>query len=279
MGLCRNIKIVGFMNTNKNIFLIVLISLVILMIVPGISAEATNNEHQNAGNVIDIPEQSRIVDLGNGMMRYDHVHRDNSAKPDKPDNPNKPDKAPSSSPFDYKLMGASWPEPARFVINPTFPGGLAFADTGEVISASLSTWNYAGEDERSYDIFCDVLELNLTIVRVSGDSSNTVTFEDLGDTGIIAQAQTWYWPGGDIVESDVVFSTRYTWSLSGEGEAGKMDLQNIATHELGHSAGLLDLYHWKSSENTMYGYSDYGETKKQSLEPGDIAGINAIYGE
>ena len=262
------------MNKNKNIFLIVLVSLVILMIVPGISAEATNNEHQNAGNVIDIPEQSRIVDLGNGMMRYDHVHRDNSAKPDKPDNPNKPDKAPRPSPFDYKLMGASWPNPESFIVNPTIPGMVGFPEAINAIGESFSTWNYAGDIQ--YNIF-GLLALDYSIVRVDEDGFNTVTFEDLGDTGIIAQARTWYWPGGDIVESDVVFNTQYSWSTS--GESGTMDIQNIATHELGHSAGLLDLYHWKSSENTMYGYSDYGEIIKQTLAPGDIAGIHAIYGE
>ena len=56
-----------------------------------------------------------------------------------------------------------------------------------------------------------------------------------------------------------------------------MDFENIATHELGHSVGLADLYESKCSEMTMYGYADYGETKKQTLEDGDIKGIKEIY--
>ncbi|MBA7643606.1 hypothetical protein ES703_51337 [subsurface metagenome] len=58
-----------------------------------------------------------------------------------------------------------------------------------------------------------------------------------------------------------------------------MDLQNIATHELGHSVGLGDLYDDVASEETMYGLSEYGETKKRTLYLGDIAGIQKLYGE
>ena len=57
-----------------------------------------------------------------------------------------------------------------------------------------------------------------------------------------------------------------------------MDLQNIATHELGHSAGLNDIYSSTCSEVTMYGYSSYGETKKRTLEQPDITGLQKIYG-
>lgn len=57
----------------------------------------------------------------------------------------------------------------------------------------------------------------------------------------------------------------------------KMDFENIATHELGHSVGLDDLYEDKCSEQTMYGYADDGETKKRNLEAGDITGIQKLY--
>ena len=57
-----------------------------------------------------------------------------------------------------------------------------------------------------------------------------------------------------------------------------MDVQNIVTHEFGHGWGLADLYDTSCSEETMYGYSEEGETKKRTLNDGDIAGIQELYG-
>jgi hypothetical protein len=71
---------------------------------------------------------------------------------------------------------------------------------------------------------------------------------------------------------NVVFS----WSLN--GEAGKMDVQNIMTHEFGHWCGLKDLYQDKDYWLTMYGYANYGETYKRTLGLGDINGLRKVYG-
>ncbi len=56
-----------------------------------------------------------------------------------------------------------------------------------------------------------------------------------------------------------------------------MDFDNIATHELGHSFGLDDLYEDTCFEETMYGYASTGETNKRTLENGDITGIYTLY--
>jgi predicted Zn-dependent protease len=57
-----------------------------------------------------------------------------------------------------------------------------------------------------------------------------------------------------------------------------MDLQNIATHEFGHAVGLGDIYDTACSSVTMYGYSDYGDTVKRTLETPDITGLRTLYG-
>ncbi len=80
-----------------------------------------------------------------------------------------------------------------------------------------------------------------------------------------------------------MFDIDFSWGDAGPtseselGDTSVMDLQNIATHELGHGAGLADLYDDQASEQTMYGYASYGETKKRTLNTGDIAGIQALY--
>lgn len=81
----------------------------------------------------------------------------------------------------------------------------------------------------------------------------------------------------------MVFDDEYTWGDAGPtsetelGDTSIMDLQNIATHEFGHAAGLDDLYESSCSEETMYGYAEAGETKKRTLNDGDIAGITELY--
>jgi len=88
----------------------------------------------------------------------------------------------------------------------------------------------------------------------------------------------------EIIEFDIMFDTDYTWGDAGDtdeehlGDLAIMDLQNIATHEIGHGLGLGDLYDSSASEETMYGSSEYGETKKRTLYLGDIAGIQELYG-
>lgn len=43
----------------------------------------------------------------------------------------------------------------------------------------------------------------------------------------------------------------------------RMDFENVATHDLGHRVGLADLYDAKCSEQTMYGYADYGKPRRE----------------
>lgn len=73
----------------------------------------------------------------------------------------------------------------------------------------------------------------------------------------------------------IEFNKSFTWSTS--GAAGQMDVQNIATHELGHWVFLNDLKLSGDTEKTMYAYSSYGETKKRTLHSDDIAGVKYVY--
>ena len=104
-------------------------------------------------------------------------------------------------------------------------------------------------------------------------------FENLGASNTIAYTIVWGIfrgppSGRELVEWDAVFNTDYPWSLA--GEAGKMDYQNIATHEFGHSLGLGHPDD-TCTEETMYAFAGFGETKKRTLEAGDAAGVNKLY--
>jgi hypothetical protein len=75
----------------------------------------------------------------------------------------------------------------------------------------------------------------------------------------------------------MIFDNSKSWSAQVTGVAGRYDVQNIGTHEAGHTFGLGDLYDSTDSEETMYGYGSLAETKKRTLEWGDRAGVAALY--
>lgn len=133
------------------------------------------------------------------------------------------------------------------------------------------------------NIWGDGTETATTLVAdtVSTDGQNEVYFADITNSNAIAVTIVWGIFGGptfnrQLVEWDQIYDdATYDWSMS--GEAGKMDFENIATHELGHSVGMGDLYTSTCSNETMYGYAAYGETKKRDLNTGDIIGVNKLY--
>ncbi|MEJ2697353.1 MAG: choice-of-anchor D domain-containing protein [Candidatus Sulfobium sp.] len=110
----------------------------------------------------------------------------------------------------------------------------------------------------------------------TNDGVNMIAFGPMGTgDGILAQNTYWYTNGGGILDSDIQVNTSYSWSAA--GAAGYYDIQNVVTHEMGHTLCLADLYNSSDAEKTMYGYAAKGETKKRTLDPDDISGISYLY--
>jgi len=114
------------------------------------------------------------------------------------------------------------------------------------------------------------------------DGRNEFSFANYPESGVIGVTIAWGYFSGppqtrEIIEFDVLFDTDFIWG-NATINPEVMDLQNIATHEIGHGVGLDDMYESDCNEATMYGYSDYGEIKKRSLEQPDITGLQALYG-
>ena len=82
----------------------------------------------------------------------------------------------------------------------------------------------------------------------------------------------------ELFESDIRFNgVNFTWTTT--GQTGRMDVQNITTHELGHALNLHDLYGNTDGDKTMYGYSSTNETKKRTLDTNDELGCAYLYPE
>ena len=108
----------------------------------------------------------------------------------------------------------------------------------------------------------------------SADGQNVVEFGNAGGAGTVAVTYVWGSRRVAIYEWDMIFGDNWEWSDGGSPTA--FDFLNVATHEIGHAAGL-DHPANTCTQETMYAYVDFGETHKRTLNNGDIAGINSLY--
>jgi len=172
---------------------------------------------------------------------------------------------PYDLPCDFKMNSAGTPD-----------------CSGELtqLQNSLDTWTDVTNCDFEFDYTGTTSAHSLSV-----DGTNAMFWHETSDLpeggGYIAVNRSWFtWNGSAgwwyVFDSDILFNGYdYTWSDS--GQAGKFDVANIATHELGHTLMLLDLYGGADAQKTMYGYASPGETKKRSLHSDDIAGIRYLF--
>lgn len=251
----------------------------VFIVVMLFSSETRATEKMNAqGNTDKTPPGLRKIPPGLEKIVFIHYKKER-AKPVKPDKPGKPSKEPEC--YDFMGRGVKWKDLGIvYLIDPT-NSGLGEAEVLTAMSAGAAEW----ETYTSATLFggYDISE-NLSWDGDPGDEPdglNELVFADYQQTGVIAVTVVWGYFSGPpslrkIFEFDILFDTDYAWGTSGEND--KMDVWNIATHEIGHGLGLGDVYEDGCSEVTMYGLSEEGETIKQTLEQPDITAIQELYG-
>jgi hypothetical protein len=185
----------------------------------------------------------------------------------------------TASCYEYLGKGVLWKNLSQDLnVNTTNTDGMDTDFVKSAIESSAQTW----EDVANVDLFGNYIDdTSADWNENSYDNKNEISFGDYADDGVIAVTNIWGYFGGppqtrQIVEFDILFNEHYQWG-DGEKYPALMDLQNIATHELGHGWGLDDIYTTSCSAVTMYGYSDYGEVTKRDLEQADITGIFNLY--
>ncbi len=217
------------------------------------------------------------IDKGRIVEGYLFVHdKRENAKPD--GTPGRGKKASGESKcYTFLAKGAKWKTIEPYIVDPTNTRKLKEAFVTRNLASNIVKW----ETEAGVDILGDEVEEIINRANIGNlNGENEVIFADIDSSGAIAVTIVWGRFGGpprqrELVEWDMIFDdVEFDWSET--GDAGKMDFENIATHELGHSVGMG---HPQSTctEETMYAYASYGEIKKQDLNAGDIAGIRALY--
>ena len=250
------------MKNKFNGILALLIAIVLLSV--AVTASMLIPANENAQDNSQGPENSPVIDENWDLVRVDFIHY---AKP--------PSTQAGNTNGCYKLLGVKWKTfPVNYVINPSNPQNLSEAFVTSAIAISAETWDAA----TSRELFNNSYTVNYSAVYGVRNFQNAIVFGDYPNSNVIAVTSVWYSPiQKKIVEYDMLLNTDFPWG-NATSNITKMDLQNIVTHEKGHGIGLADIYSSTCTEVTMFGYADYGETKKRTLEQPDITGTQRMYG-
>ena len=205
----------------------------------------------------------------------------------------------------YRLTGYRWNQnnpQIQLYLNPNdMPSGLTQASARDAIWAAANTWDYAVAQNLFIDTNTVIVDSNKAVTdpfaKGSMDGYNVHGWWNLGGR-YLGMSRWWYNTepiiGGymPIVESDVWYATDKSWTTDWNTAVNSgisiIDLQSLATHELGHSIGLGDLYsteigpgglppsdpRTKDFEQVMNAY----DAPQRTLGNGDRMGAQKLYG-
>lgn len=189
----------------------------------------------------------------------------------------RPRPTPVSSCYGFLSSGAKWKTIEPYLVNPNNLNGLSSDFIVDSMEMGVNEWEKYGGN-----IF-GAVGVGFSAVYGVYDNKNSVQFGVYDDPQVIAVTSVWGYFSGppktrELVEWDMLFNEGSDWRWGDATvDSSLMDLTNIATHELGHSAGMDDLYETSCTAETMYGYSSEGEVSKRDLNAGDIVGIQKLY--
>ena len=162
--------------------------------------------------------------------------------------------------------------PIEYKINLSNQRNLSEEEVEDSIAQSFMEWEgirgaplrfyYEGETTNNSSSYQD--GVNIVVFRED--------WPDELDDDLLAITYTWSIEGGEIIAFDILINENYEWSLT--GEAGKHDLKNAITHEIGHATGMN---HSEMVDSTMYISSTEGEIIKRTLADDDIRGLQYLY--
>ncbi len=176
-----------------------------------------------------------------------------------------------------RLTNSQSGQPLYFHSNPmqfntdssSAPPGVSASAFQAAVKASYQSW--ASVSCSYFKVQDNGLTSNKNGNKSDGINTNTVPSYWNQSPNALGVTMT-YMYGAKISDADTVYNPNRQWSTSGAWN--KIDVQAVATHEIGHQLGLD---HSQTSTATMYYAVGAGNLGPRSLHSDDIAGLCAIY--
>jgi hypothetical protein len=156
------------------------------------------------------------------------------------------------------VVGIRWPNGVQYFVTSRDVSGVPASELRGAVERAFSTWTTTGSSVVSSE-FAGFVNAEPGI----DDGASVIGFvpldEDsvLGETSFLIDEMT-----GDIVESDIVLNSNFSWSVAPGGETDRHDVESIVLHEVGHLLGL--------------GHSALGETELLDTDRRRVIGKGAV---
>jgi len=170
----------------------------------------------------------------------------------------------------YALTGPVWnTNQVTYYINPD----NLYVTTSEAVAAlqsAASAWSTQANPNMKLVYGGYTSGSSLTL-----NNKNEVFFRNTSNGNLLAETYWWGDCCGHYVDIDIVFYEANYIFYTGSGCTGTGEyIENVATHEFGHMQGLA---HSSVLSATMYPTMGGCDQTMETLDPDDIAGIEALY--
>ena len=173
-----------------------------------------------------------------------------------------------------------WNDPTdvTVVISATGSDDITDGSHTPAIQNAIAAWNEVGGTSAHMREIISSVQRNRTdwesndLHMILFDEDNSSGFFPEG-SATVAVTPIWFYSSGRISDADVLFNGA-GFEFTTSAEVGKFDVQDVATHELGHLLGL-DHSGWAGA--SMYPYVDQSVTLHRSLSLDEVGGLRHAY--